>query len=77
FKPATAVFGASWTDWHLIVRGWFGAWPMRLDWERPWQERPICVCYEAIGGCIVGQILSLSLMVLLRKHKNLKIERQQ
>ncbi|WZZ36003.1 hypothetical protein YC2023_019404 [Brassica napus] len=36
-------------------------------------ERPICVCYEAIGGCIVGQILSLSLMVLLRKHKNLKI----
>ena len=21
----------------VIVRGWFGAWPMRLDWERPWQ----------------------------------------
>ena len=19
------------------VGGWFGAWPMPLDWERPWQ----------------------------------------
>ncbi|KAF3572533.1 hypothetical protein F2Q69_00060913 [Brassica cretica] len=95
FVPATAVFGASWTDWHrafasmkptgnieymivtpaygAIVGGWFGAWPMPLDWERPWQEWPICVCYGAIGGCIVGQILSLSLMFLFRKHKNLKV----
>ncbi|RID51881.1 hypothetical protein BRARA_H02517 [Brassica rapa] len=94
FVPATAVFGASWTDWHrafasmkptgnieymivipaygAIVGGWFGAWPMPLDWERPWQEWPICVCYGAIGGYIVGQILSLSLMFLFRKHKNLK-----
>ncbi|CAH8389082.1 unnamed protein product [Eruca vesicaria subsp. sativa] len=60
-----------------IVGGWFGAWPMPLDWERPWQEWPICVCYGAIGGYIIGQILSLSLMFLFRKHKNLKIERQQ
>ncbi|KAL1221013.1 hypothetical protein V5N11_012278 [Cardamine amara subsp. amara] len=59
FVPATAVFGASWTDWHrvfaslkptgnieymivipaygAIIGGWFGAWPMPLDWERPWQ----------------------------------------
>jgi len=20
-----------------IIGGWFGAWPMPLDWERPWQ----------------------------------------
>ncbi|XP_020867564.1 uncharacterized protein C1450.15 isoform X2 [Arabidopsis lyrata subsp. lyrata] len=93
--PATAVFGASWTDWHrvfaslkptgnieymilipaygAIIGAWFGAWPMPLDWERPWQEWPVCVCYGAIGGCIVGQIVSLSLMILLRKHKNLKL----
>ncbi|KAG2281244.1 hypothetical protein Bca52824_052464 [Brassica carinata] len=56
-----------------IVRGWFGACPMPLNRERPWQEWPVCVCYGAIGGCIAGQILSLSLMVLLRKHKNLKV----
>ncbi|CAH2037418.1 unnamed protein product [Thlaspi arvense] len=78
FVPATAVFGASWTDWHrvfasmktsgnteymilvpaygAIIGGWFGAWPMPLDWERPWQEWPICVCYGAIGGYVVGLI---------------------
>ncbi|KAG7591855.1 GPI biosynthesis protein Pig-F [Arabidopsis thaliana x Arabidopsis arenosa] len=93
--PASAVFGASWTDWHrvfaslkptgnveymilipaygAIIGGWFGAWPMPLDWERPWQEWPICVCYGAIGGYIVGQMVSLSLMILLRKHKILKL----
>ncbi|KAL0723612.1 hypothetical protein Bca4012_038211 [Brassica carinata] len=95
FVPATAVLGASLTDWHrvfasmkptgnvecmvlvpaygAIIGGWFGAWPMPLDWERPWQEWPICVCYGAIGGYIVGQILSLCLMLFLRKDKNLKV----
>uniref|UniRef100_A0A1J3IKU9 Phosphatidylinositol-glycan biosynthesis class F protein n=1 Tax=Noccaea caerulescens TaxID=107243 RepID=A0A1J3IKU9_NOCCA len=95
FVPGTAVFGASWTDWHrvfasmkpsgnieymifvpaygAIIGGWFGAWPMPLDWERPWQEWPICVCYGAVGGYIVGQTVSLSLIIFLRKHKNLKL----
>ncbi|CAN6980325.1 unnamed protein product [Brassica rapa subsp. trilocularis] len=54
-----------------IIGGWFGAWPMPLDWERPWQEWPICVCYGAIGGYIVGQILSLCAMFFLRKHKKI------
>ncbi|XP_013659562.2 phosphatidylinositol-glycan biosynthesis class F protein-like [Brassica napus] len=95
FVPATAVFGASWTDWHrvfasmkpsgnveymifipaygAIIGGWFGAWPMPLDWERPWQEWPICVCYGAIGGYIVGQIVSLCAMFFLRKDEHLKV----
>ncbi|CAH8321468.1 unnamed protein product [Eruca vesicaria subsp. sativa] len=95
FVPATAVFGASSTEWHRlfasmkpcgnveymilipaygsIIGGWFGAWPMPLDWERPWQEWPICVCYGAIGGYIVGQILSLCAMFFLRKDKHLKV----
>ncbi|XP_013605598.1 phosphatidylinositol-glycan biosynthesis class F protein isoform X1 [Brassica napus] len=95
FVPATAVFGASWTDWHrlfasmkpsgnveymifipaygTIIGGWFGAWPMPLDWERPWQEWPICVCYGAIGGYIVGQIVSLCAMFFFRKDKHLKV----
>lgn len=37
------------------------------------QEWPICVCYGAVGGYIVGQTVSLSLIVFLRKHKNLKL----
>ncbi|KAJ4915924.1 hypothetical protein Rs2_01474 [Raphanus sativus] len=95
FVPATAVLGASLTDWHrvfasmkpnenieymilvpaygAVIGGWFGAWPMPLDWERPWQEWPICVCYGAIGGYIVGQIVSLCFMLLLGKDKNLKV----
>ncbi|CAN8293151.1 unnamed protein product [Cochlearia groenlandica] len=56
-----------------IIGGWFGAWPMPLDWERPWQEWPICVCYGAIGGYIVGQIVSLGLMFFHGKHKHLKL----
>ncbi|KAL0757433.1 hypothetical protein Bca101_095101 [Brassica carinata] len=58
-----------------IIGGWFGAWPMPLDWERPWQEWPICVCYGAIGGYIVGQIVSLCAMFFFRKDKHLKIEK--
>ncbi|CAG7866902.1 hypothetical protein BRARA_I04898 [Brassica rapa] len=56
-----------------IIGGWFGAWPMPLDWERPWQEWPICVCYGAIGGYIVGQIVSLCAMFFFRKDKHLKV----
>lgn len=37
------------------------------------QEWPICVCYGAIGGYIVGQIVSLCFMLLLGKDKNLKV----
>ncbi|KAJ7952002.1 Phosphatidylinositol-glycan biosynthesis class F protein, partial [Quillaja saponaria] len=32
-----------------VIGAWFGAWPMPLDWERPWQEWPICVSYGAIA----------------------------
>ncbi|CAM6129701.1 unnamed protein product [Calypogeia fissa] len=33
---------------------WIGAWPMPLDWERPWQEWPVCCTYGAVGGYLVG-----------------------
>ncbi|KAK4265339.1 hypothetical protein QN277_026403 [Acacia crassicarpa] len=42
-----------------IIGGWFGAWPMPLDWERPWQEWPISVSYGAITGYLVAMVLSL------------------
>ncbi|KAK4790236.1 hypothetical protein SAY86_017540 [Trapa natans] len=37
-----------------IVGAWFGAWPMPLDWERPWQDWPICVSYGAVLGYLLG-----------------------
>ncbi|XP_028760698.1 phosphatidylinositol-glycan biosynthesis class F protein [Neltuma alba] len=42
-----------------VIGGWFGAWPMPLDWERPWQEWPICVSYGAITGYLVAMVASL------------------
>lgn len=27
-----------------IIGAWFGAWPMPLDWERPWQVLFPCPC---------------------------------
>ncbi|CAI0408444.1 unnamed protein product [Linum tenue] len=36
------------------IGAWLGAWPMPLDWERPWQEWPICVTYGAVTGYVIG-----------------------
>ncbi|KAF8780143.1 hypothetical protein HU200_001804 [Digitaria exilis] len=49
-----------------VLGAWLGAWPMPLDWERPWQEWPICVTYGAVAGYLVGMTLSL---VLIAVHK--------
>ncbi|XP_068342029.1 PIGF/3-ketodihydrosphingosine reductase fusion protein [Pyrus communis] len=50
-----------------IIGAWFGAFPMPLDWERPWQEWPICVSYGAIVGYLVGIVASLG-FILVRQH---------
>ncbi|KMT14072.1 hypothetical protein BVRB_4g078980 isoform A [Beta vulgaris subsp. vulgaris] len=44
-----------------VIGAWFGAWPMPLDWERPWQEWPICVTYGALVGYAIGMVTSLVL----------------
>nr|CAB3502144.1 unnamed protein product [Digitaria exilis] len=49
-----------------VLGAWLGAWPMPLDWERPWQEWPICVTYGAVAGYLVGMAVSL---VLIAVHK--------
>ncbi|KAF3622052.1 putative mitogen-activated protein kinase kinase kinase A-like [Capsicum annuum] len=37
---------------HGVVSGvWFGAWPMALDWESPWQGMTFCGHYPS-GGLI-------------------------
>jgi phosphatidylinositol glycan class F len=40
---------------------WVGAWPMPLDWERPWQEWPICCTYGAGGGYLLGLVVTVIL----------------
>ncbi|KAJ8767983.1 hypothetical protein K2173_020923 [Erythroxylum novogranatense] len=51
-----------------VIGAWFGAWPMPLDWERPWQEWPICVSYGAIGGYLVGFVASLGFVIAGHGH---------
>ncbi|KAL6559750.1 hypothetical protein OROGR_004867 [Orobanche gracilis] len=52
-----------------VIGAWFGAWPMPLDWERPWQEWPVCVTYGAILGYLVGMVVSFGFIVFnIRRH---------
>ncbi|CAI0441036.1 unnamed protein product [Linum tenue] len=44
-----------------VIGAWLGAWPMPLDWERPWQEWPICVTYGALIGYVIGMVASFGL----------------
>ncbi|XP_073001976.1 uncharacterized protein [Typha latifolia] len=57
-----------------IIGAWLGAWPMPLDWERPWQEWPICVTYGAITGHFVGMAASWVLILLLRRQVHPKAD---
>ncbi|KAJ4784713.1 Glycosylphosphatidylinositol anchor biosynthesis protein 11 [Rhynchospora pubera] len=57
-----------------IIGAWLGAWPMPLDWERPWQEWPICVTYGAIAGHLIGMLFSPVLIFLHRRHIRTKTE---
>ncbi|XP_058785214.1 uncharacterized protein LOC131660094 [Vicia villosa] len=50
-----------------VIGGWFGAWPMPLDWERPWQEWPISVSYGTLAGYLVASVASLGFVLA---HRN-------
>jgi phosphatidylinositol glycan class F len=43
---------------------WVGAWPMPLDWERPWQEWPVCCAYGAGGGYLLGLVVTVILCLV-------------
>eukprot|EP00897_Mesotaenium_endlicherianum_P008061 jgi/Mesen1/7283/ME000373S06358 len=46
-----------------LLGAWLGAWPMPLDWERPWQEWPITPTCGLLGGYLVGLVISLVVVV--------------
>ncbi|KAA8542010.1 hypothetical protein F0562_023162 [Nyssa sinensis] len=46
-----------------VIGAWFGAWPMPLDWERPWQEWPISVSYGAMAGYLVAMVASFGFVL--------------
>ncbi|KAI9160011.1 hypothetical protein LWI28_004207 [Acer negundo] len=55
-----------------IIGAWFGAWPMPLDWEKPWQEWPICVSYGAMVGYLIGIVASLGLALVRGRQQHHK-----
>ncbi|KAE8423403.1 GPI biosynthesis protein Pig-F, partial [Aspergillus pseudocaelatus] len=66
-RPADAVWGAA---LGTCVGAWFGAVPIPLDWDRPWQAFPITILIGAYIGYSVG--FGLGRTVLFGKR--LKIE---
>ncbi|KAJ0448795.1 putative GPI biosynthesis protein Pig-F [Helianthus annuus] len=52
-----------------VIGAWFGAWPMPLDWERMWQEWPICVTCGAIIGYLVGLLASFGFVVHVSRQR--------
>ncbi|XP_021735360.1 phosphatidylinositol-glycan biosynthesis class F protein-like [Chenopodium quinoa] len=58
----------------VIIGSWFGAWPMPLDWERPWQEWPICVAYGALLGYLIGVVASFVLYFHSRRRQCVKVD---
>lgn len=48
-----------------VIGAWFGAWPMPLDWEKPWQEWPVSVSYGALAGYLIAMLAS-SVLVLVK-----------
>ena len=37
-----------------MIGCWLGAFPLPLDWDRPWQAWPLTPAYGAIAGNILG-----------------------
>ncbi|KAL4632994.1 hypothetical protein ACB092_04G089700 [Castanea dentata] len=57
-----------------VIGAWFGAWPMPLDWERPWQEWPICVSYGAMAGYLVAMVASFGYVAVCARMQHVKRE---
>ncbi|XP_057479356.1 PIGF/3-ketodihydrosphingosine reductase fusion protein-like isoform X2 [Actinidia eriantha] len=57
-----------------VIGAWFGAWPMPLDWERPWQEWPISVSYGAIAGSLIAMVASFGFTLLQGEVRHVKGE---
>ena len=37
-----------------VVGAWVGAFPIPLDWDRPWQRWPISCIFGLIAGNVLG-----------------------
>jgi len=64
---AQALFvSAAWS----VAGAWVGAFPIPLDWDRPWQEWPITCCLGLYGGHFLGSLIALVSLELQRRRRN-------
>ncbi|KAH1788255.1 Glycosylphosphatidylinositol (GPI) anchor assembly protein [Aspergillus fumigatus] len=56
-RPADAVWGGA---LGTALWAWFGAVPIPLDWDRPWQAFPITILTGAYFGFAVGSVVCRS-----------------
>lgn len=56
-----------------IIGTWLGAFPILLDWERPWQVWPIPCCCGAILGFLFGNIIFLVYSIFDSEEKKKRI----
>jgi len=52
-----------------MVGGWVGAFPIPLDWDRPWQVWPISCTYGSLAGYLFGLILSFGINLTKTKKE--------
>jgi phosphatidylinositol glycan class F len=52
------------------VGAWVGAYPIPLDWNRPWQLWPISCTYGAVGGYLVGLALASVWSFIIGERKD-------
>ncbi|KAJ5498723.1 GPI biosynthesis protein Pig-F [Penicillium expansum] len=65
-RPADAVWGSA---LGTGLGAWFGAVPIPLDWDRPWQAFPITILVGAYIGYAVGSLLARTPFVYGKRVK--------
>ena len=53
-----------------LIGAWFGAFPIPLDWDRPWQIWPITCSIGLCIGAGIGNLVSLFKSLKLKHQKN-------
>ncbi|XP_028676743.2 phosphatidylinositol-glycan biosynthesis class F protein [Erpetoichthys calabaricus] len=55
-----------------VIGAWFGAFPIPLDWDRPWQVWPVSCTLGATFGFVMGLLVAPSWIYWYRKHLTYK-----
>ncbi|ESO01943.1 hypothetical protein HELRODRAFT_66403 [Helobdella robusta] len=69
-KEDLLLYQTVFTCFSTIVGAWLGAFPIPLDWDRPWQVWPVSCVYGAVLGHCLGVSVGTVRLLMLHKYKN-------